>query len=511
MSRRPRTTRTRKADLRPTPVEEPAPSIPEISEDGVTRAIRRAPRPAQEAPPAEPAVQQRALDPDDLLAIASMDPEELAALLEDSVQMPRHEVGAQVTGTVARVGKEDLFVDLGGKAEGILERAELPEARVGDQVTAFVFALDEGVVRLSTRLSGAAAAGHLEDAKASGIPVEGRITGRNSGGFEVRVGSVRAFCPVSRISRLPEVDLDVYVGQTLQFRVIEAGDKVVLDRRVLQEEEVAAKAEALWQRIAPGDSFRGVVRNVQPFGVFVDIGGVDGLVPKRELGWSGGDLSRFAVGQGIEVHVLEVDREARRLTLSAKDAGDDPWNLVGVEFVTGGVYEGVVVRVEPFGAFVELAEGLHGLVHVSKLAGSPPQQGDVLSVRLLSVDSERRRLELSPASSEELAAVGTTVKGTVSQVLKNGVVVQLEDGRTGWLAAREVELPGGIVLAQRFRVGKPVHARVLEDQGQRVTLTTRQETDAGESSWRHHAAKSRRESGGFGTLGDLLGNLRLPK
>lgn len=501
----PRTTRTRKSDSRGTP---------EGDAEGQQADKAEAPRgrsPRNTTPAPEPnasTAPHRHIDTEDLLAIASMDPAELAALMEGSVHMPRVDIGSQVKGIVARVGREDLFVDIGGKAEGTLDKAELPEASVGDEVTAFVLAIEEGIVRLSSRLTGSAAAGHLDEARESGIPVDGRITGRNSGGFEVRVGSVRAFCPMSRISRLPEVDLDAYVGQTLQFRVLESGDKVVLDRRSLQEEEIAAKAEELWEKIAPGDSFRGIVRNIQTFGIFVDIGGVDGLVPKRELGWSA-DLSRFSKGQGIEVHVLEVDREARRLTLSAKDSGDDPWNLVGRDFVAGGIYEGEVARVEEYGVFVELAEGLQGLAHVSKLAGSAPKVGETLRVRLVSVDSDRRRLELAPASADETAATGGPVQGTVAQVLKNGVLVQLDDGRTGWLDARDVDLPAGTVLAQRFRVGKAITARISEDQGNRVTLSMR--ADETEGAWRQHAAKSRRGGEGFGTFGDLLGKLKLDK
>lgn len=494
MSRK--TTRTRKADR---------PRVPEPVDD------RAAPRGFPQAPAPDPAASTEAhprIDMDDLLALAQMDPGELAALMSGSVAMPRFEVGTRVRGTVTRVGREDLFVDLGGKAEGVLARAELPEASRGDEVEAFVLALDEGVVQLTLRLSGSTAASFLDEARASGLPVEGRVVSRNSGGFEVRVGPVRAFCPVSRISRLPEVDLDAYVGQVLQFRVVESGDKVVLDRRSLQEEEIAARAEALWASLAPGDKRRGTVRSVQPFGIFVDVGGVDGLVPRRELGWNGGDTHRFEVGQSLEVEVLEVDRAQRRLTLSARHAEDDPWILVGTTFRAGGVHEGEVVRVEPYGAFVQLAEGLVGLVHASRLPAGLPKKGDSLQVRVVSIDDARRRLELTPATSDEVAAAGAEVKGTVTQVLKNGVVVLLPDGRTGWLAAREVELPAGTVLAQRFRSGRPVTARVLEEQGDRVLLTLRADPSEGEADWRQHARAARTE--GFGTLGDLLGKLDLP-
>lgn len=500
-----KTTRTRKGDTRPSP----HPAALPADAQGTTTAFRRTDSPSSPTP--SPHTDHRRIDTEDLLAIAAMNPSELAALMEETVRPTRYDIGAAVEGSIARVGRDDLFVDLGGKAEGILDRAEAPDACLGDPIKAFVFSFEEGVVRLSTRLSGAAAAGHLEEARESGVPVDGRVTARNSGGFEVRVGSARAFCPVSRMSRLPEVDLDAYVGQTLQFRVIETGEKVVLDRRVLQEEEIRANADEIWKRIEPGQGFRGTVRSVQPFGVFVDIGGVDGLVPRRELSWTGGDPMRLAVGQGIEVHVMEVNRETRKLTLSAKALDEDPWNLVGDVFVEGGIYEGTVARVEAYGAFVDLSEGLAGLVHVSKLPSGIPKAGDPIRVRVLTVDHERRRLELSPATSDDVADVGGPVKGTVAQVLRNGVVVQMDDGRTGWLPSSEIDLPAGTVLAQRFRVGKAVTARVVEDQGSRVSLSAREGTKEEEVSWRQHAAKQRRAQESFGTLGDLLGQLKLPK
>ena len=222
--------------------------------------------------------------------------------------------GSKIAGTVSRVGKDTVFVDIGAKSEGQIDRGEVPEAKVGDSLQAFIVVDDEQGTVLSVSLSGAAAADHLEDAQRTQTPVEGKVTARNSGGFEVRIGTVRAFCPVSRISRIPEVDLDAYVGQTLSFRVIETGDKIVVDRRVLQEEEAAEKAAAMWETLAVGQQHRGIVRSVQPFGMFVDLGGVEGLVPKREISWGVVDDPRTVVrpGAAVEVAILEMDPDRRR-------------------------------------------------------------------------------------------------------------------------------------------------------------------------------------------------------
>jgi small subunit ribosomal protein S1 len=444
-----------------------------------------------------------------------MDPAELAALLEGAQPRRRFQPGQKIVGTVTRVGRDTVFVDIGAKSEGQLERVELAGAKAGDEVTAYYVGEDDGGPLLSLALSGNAAAEHLEEARESGAPVEGKVTGRNSGGFDVRIGTVRAFCPASHVSRLPEVDLDAFVGQTLSFKVLEAGDRIVVSRRALQEEEAEAKAAELWTTIAPGQALRGIVRSVQTFGFFVDVGGIDGLVPRREIQW-GADDPRTAVrvGQAVEVAVLEVDREARRLTLSARAREDDPWGAVGVAFVDGGIYTGRVLRTETYGAFVELAPGLSGLVHVTKLPAGLPEVGSALDVRLLSIDLERRRLELAPVTAGETAAEPTDtgevlVKGVVAEVLRNGVVVQLDDGRTGWLPESEVDLPAGTVLAQRYRRNKAVTARVLTDDPRRVTLSARTRSDD-QRAWSVHQAH-RPAAGAFGTLGDLLGSWQSPK
>jgi len=490
-----KTTRHRKSDRPDNPSVEPTPGS----------KVASAPKKAETVMAEAPAPR---LDTDDLKALMAMDPAELASLMDDAGAGAQHEVGAQVTGPVTRVGRDDIIVDIGGKSEGVLARADLPEAVAGDRVTAFVLAIGHDGVRLSTQLTGAAAVEHLEAARESGIPVEGRVISSNPGGYEVRVGGVRAFCPRSMISRLPASDPEAFVGVTLNFKVLETGDKVVVSRRALEEAEAEIAAEKLWVTLEPGQTFDGVVRNVQSFGIFVDIGGVDGLVPRRELGWGDVDPTVYATGQRIQVEVLQADRESRKLTFSARDRGDDPWSKVGSVFMAGQTYEGVVASRQAFGAFLELAPGLQGLVHISRLPGGLPEVGATLSVRILEVDHDRRRLSLTPVvAGTSSADAGEEVTGKVTEVLNNGVVIHLDDGRTGWLAAREVKLPGGTVLAQRFRVGKSVTARLVGEEGQRVTLSQKEDQDEADRSWRAHAAK--KSGASFGTLGDLLGGLKL--
>jgi small subunit ribosomal protein S1 len=463
----------------------------------------------------------RHLDPTDLEAIASMDPSEMAAFLDASSSRERShvEVGAKVTGRVTRVGKDNVFVDLGAKAEGMLDRSDLPDGVVGDEVTAYVIDFDENGIQLTRRLAGDAAAGFIDEAKAAGIPVEGRVASRNPGGFEIRIGSVRAFCPSSQMDRLSDRDPDAYIGQTFSFKVLEAGDDVVVSRRALQEAGLSEVRAAFWGKVAVGDLHRGTVTSVQPFGVFVDLDGVEGLVPRRELGWGDSDAAPTR-GQTLAVRVVEIDPTTRKLTLSAKDPALSPWNRVAADFPLGSTHEGTVMRVAAYGAFVEVAPGVQGLLHVSRTdrVGKLPQEGEKIKVVVTAVDRERERIELSGPTwvargEAGPGPAGEIVEGKVEQVLHNGLVVDLADGRTGWIPLQEIDLPSGTILAQRFRVGRDVKGRVLQDDPsrRRATLSLRLEAPE-EAGWREETARQKGGGGSsFGTLAGLLSGFKAKK
>lgn len=497
---KPRSTRMRKDDLRAQRAEEKATTA--------ERKARRSQKPVPERDAEAPI-----LETDDLMALANMDPSELAALMEGAVAGDSIEPGTAVEGVVTRVEAGAVLVDIGGKAEAWIDSAEVPDATKGDTVSAFVVYAGESEVKLSKQLSGAAADAFLEEAHTSGIPVEGRVTGANPGGFDVRVGEARAFCPRSLIARHYVEEPSVFVGQTLQFKVIEVGEKIVLSRRALEEELAEKNAEVLWEKVAEGMELEGTVRSVQKFGAFVDLGGVDGLVPRSELSWDpGADPAELIhSGEPVTVRVIGVDRDAGKLTLSLKNPDQAPWRKVGEDFVEGGIYSGQVVRLTTFGAFVRLTEGLDGLLHRSKM-GPQVQQGASIEVRILSIDHDRRRISLGLATDAATPAAeeAEEVEGAVTEVMRNGVVLQLDDGRTAWLPASEVELPAGTVLAQRYRRGKRVTARVKDaSRPDRLVLTTRAPSN---EDWR--AAVSSRKSAkkqSFGTLGDLFAGLDLSK
>lgn len=409
MPDRPPKTRRRKAGE--AAADQPAASVtphvehgttgqPEVDRTGAVQAVRRT---DQSAPrPAPKKVQKVEMDLSGLEELARMDRGALDALMDAQPLGRSLSEGDRITATVTRVSRDELFFDVGIKTEAVMARSELPDATVGSSVEAWVVWSDGVETRLSTKLSGDLAANFIDEAAASGIPVQGRVASRNKGGFTVLVGDVTAFCPVSHIDRIAAGDLDDYVGQTLEFLVIETGDKTVVSRRSLQEKAIEESRAKRWATLADGDVLRGTVSGVQDFGIFVDVDGVEGLVPRSEATWDrNAELSSlFARGQAIEVRVLGVDRSAGKVTFGVKDPGASPWSRIGRDFVVGAVYPGTVARLEPYGAFVQLAPGITGLLHESAADGPLPERGASVQVRIRSVDHDRKRLELvAPTAS----------------------------------------------------------------------------------------------------------------
>lgn len=336
----------------------------------------------------------------------------------------RLQPGQKVEAAVVRIAKEWIFIDLGGKSEGAVAKNEFVDEEgnltigEGDRVEVF-FLSEKHNERLFTRkVSGAAAVGHLEDAYRSGVPVEGTVQGEVKGGFEVKIaGTVRAFCPFSQIDIRKSGESSDYIGQKLPFKITkysENGRNIVVSRRAVLEAAREQEKEALKESLKVGDTVHGTITNIRDFGAFVDIGGIEGLIPVSEIAY--GHIEdiheRVDVGQEVTVTVLKLDWEHDRFSFSLKEALPDPWENIRQQFPEGSSHTGKVVRLAEFGAFVTLAPGIDGLVHISKLGAGRrikhPREvvkdGDVIEVRVDTVDEEKKRLSLSipaPAQGEE--------------------------------------------------------------------------------------------------------------
>lgn len=363
----------------------------------------------------------------------------------------RPRVGDLVKGTIISIGKDAVFVDIGGKAEGTLDRAQVEDREgkmqvaLGDVVEARVAQDAGGVLQLRMKvMRGPEAKAELVSAMEMGLPVEGLVTEVIKGGLSVDVAGVRAFCPASQIDNRFVEDLATFVGQRLTFRIsrYEPGGRgnLVVSRRVILEEEREKVAARTREVLKVGAVLRGKVVGFKPFGAFVDIGGIEGMLHVSELGFSRVDRPEdvLAMGQEVDVAVLKIEpgEKGQRIALSLKALASDPWQEASKKLVEGARIKGKISRMQPFGVFVEVAPGIEGLVHISELGAgrriNHPREvvseGQEVEVSVMGVDPERRRVSLSMtasdgATSEEIAAAAPRQQpsaqlGTLADLLK---------------------------------------------------------------------------------------------
>jgi small subunit ribosomal protein S1 len=333
-------------------------------------------------------------------------------------------VGDSVRGRLSSIGQESAVVEIaGGAGDGMIGLDELRDedgnltVKVGDEIEARVIETmgKKGCVVLRRAMArGPEARAELTQAAELGLTVEGTVTAVNKGGVEVTVAGVRSFCPISQLDIRHVPDAAEYVGHKYQFRVTRydvdrRGPNLVVSRRALLEEEARGRAEKIRSKLVVGAVLPGVVSTIKDFGAFVDLGGVEGMLHVSELGYSRttrpGEV--LAVGQHLDVQILRIEKtddpkRPERISLSLKSMARDPWEDVRTQFPAGTQVAGKVVRIEPFGAFVELAPGVEGLVHASELGAGKqirhPREvckvGDTLTVTVLALEHERHRISL---------------------------------------------------------------------------------------------------------------------
>jgi small subunit ribosomal protein S1 len=352
--------------------------------------------------------------------------EDFATLFAASIQAKRFERGQTIEGTIVAIGREVAFVNVGGKGEAQLDIDELKDAEgalevaVGDRIEAMVVSNDGGLT-LSRKLArGAATLRQLEDAFRAGLPVEGRIERVVKGGYEVRIGGQRAFCPISQVDTVRTAAPEAHQGQVYAFRIIEleeGGKNLVVSRRALLEDEQKANAVEVRRKLVVDAVLTGRVASVRDFGAFVDLGaGGQGLLHVSEMAWSRvSDPSQLlSPGQEITVKVLRVEEDGQKVALGLKQLSADPWATVQVSYAVGQVRAGRVTRLADCGAFVELEPGVEGLAHASTFA--PTGRADAWSrtvpvgttgrFEILSIEPEKKRIGLAlvPEGGVESAA-----------------------------------------------------------------------------------------------------------
>lgn len=450
----------------------------------------------------------------------------------------RVNVGDKIRGVVGHVSATTVLVELDQKQQGYFDAGELLslEVKVGDTIEGFVVSNEDGQIKLAKKFGKEASVDHLRIAMEGGVPVEGKVTGINKGGAEVDLGGVRAFCPASHVEDHRVDDLTIFIGRTLSFLVTKIDSKdVVLSRRNLLRRDADAAREQTLADLVVGSVRRGRVTQIRDFGVFVDLGGVEGLIPMRELSHERGVRAEDTVQSGdvVEVMIKNLERKAvdpkhankhggrtekLEVTLSLKSLAPDPWTGIETIAAPGKVVAGQVTKITDFGAFVRLAAGVEGLLHISETGKEKPGVGQSLLLRVTSVDPVAKRIGLALASDgaqvggvDQGAArpvVGAIVKATVEKVEPWGVAVQIvgAKGRHGRAGIPNVETGTrqGADLRKEFPAGKELSCKVIESTERRVRLSIKAALDDAEradfDTYRVEAAAR----AGMGTFGDLL-------
>jgi small subunit ribosomal protein S1 len=467
-----------------------------------------------------------------------------AELFEASSETPGHKIypGDKVSGRVAKISRDTLFVDLGGKSEGVADLQEFLDkdgnltVKEGDWVEMRVSSIRDGIhLSKGIRIQGPGALEILREAQQDLVPVEGRVSGVVKGGFEIDLSGMRAFCPISQIDlRFCEKPED-HVGARYPFRIMEIKEKgknVIVSRRALLEEEQEKRFKETLERLKPDLVCEGKVTKLADFGAFVDIGGVEGMVHISEISHARikHPSEILKMGQQVTVKVMKVesDKEGRpKISLSVKALEPDSWEK-GLGFEEGQIVHGKVSRLTDFGAFVEVAPGVDGLVHISEISyeriSHPSQflhEGDGVDVLVMGIDRETRRISLSmkeatlkkriteeTGSEKVRLEVGQVLEGIVEDSKPYGLFIrlpQLGPKVKGLLPVEERKSSEKGDIKKKFPRGREVQVEILSiDEKGRIRLSQRVMEEREDREDYRTFLEKEDQGGKLGTLGELL-------
>ncbi|MDI6840341.1 MAG: 30S ribosomal protein S1 [bacterium] len=412
--------------------------------------------------------------------------------------------GEIVEGELVRLSAREAIVDIGLKSEGLIPLSEFDnpaELKVGDKFEVLVEGIegDEGFVILSKKKADSLRVWErIEESYKNGIAIEGKIIKAVKGGCIADLGGVEGFIPGSQLDIEEVKDMDKFVGETVKFRVVKldkSKGNIVLSRKIILEKELMKKREEFWNKVEEGSVLKGVVKNITAFGVFVDIGGVDGLVHISDLSW--GRITHpsevLQVGDKVDVKVINVDRENQRLALGIKQLTPYPWDGVEERYPIGSKVKGKITSLTEYGAFVELEPGIEGLIHISEMSWtqrirSPADivaVGDTVHVVVLNIDKAQEKISLGLRQTQpnpwekvkENYPEGSIVTGTVKSFSNFGAFIELKDGIEGLLHVKDLDWTEHIehpsdVLKRRQKIKCKVLA--VDSENQRIALGLKQ-------------------------------------
>ena len=433
--------------------------------------------------------------------------ESFAELFEESLNSIQMKPGTIINGTVVDIRNDAVIVHAGLKSEGVIpiyqfrkENGEV-DVHVGDVIEVALDAVEDGSgeTRLSREKAMRARAWTaLEEAYEKGETVKGVISGKVKGGFTVDIGEIKAFLPGSLVDVRPVRDTSYLEGKELEFKVIKLDQKrnnVVVSRRAVVESEYSAEREALLESLKEGMVIKGIVKNLTDYGAFLDLGGVDGLLHITDMAWKRVKHPSEVVniGDEVDVKVLKFDRERNRVSLGLKQLGEDPWTNITRRYPVGTRLFGKVTNIADYGCFVEIEEGVEGLVHVSEMdwtnknvnPAKVVHLGQEVEVMILDIDEDRRRISLGMKQCQsnpwdDFAAThkkGDRVQGSIKSITDFGVFIGLEGGIDGLVHLSDISWDrSGEEAVREFKKGDEVEAVVLsvDPERERISLGIKQ-------------------------------------
>jgi small subunit ribosomal protein S1 len=430
--------------------------------------------------------------------------ESFGALLSEFEQSHKSEGGSkQLEGTVVSLSADSVILDIGFKVEGVLARATFPDNAdsvvPGDKFPVSVKGRNaEGYYELSRfKVSQPTDWSSLETAFSQKVAIVGTVTAVVKGGLSVDVG-VRAFMPASRSGVRDAAEMEKLVGEEITCRIIKldtADEDVVVDRRAIMEEQALSQQQDRYSAMKEGDVITGQVRSLTSYGAFVDLGGIDGLLHVSDIAWSriGSPEEVLSVGQELQVKLLKIDPETRKISLGLKQLQPEPWEAAPGKYKAGERITGTVTRLMDFGAFVELEPGIEGLIHVSEMSwvkrvrkpSDILKEGDTVEVVILSVSPTERRISLGLkqtlgdpwADVQNKYPVGSAVEGPVTRLAKFGAFVQITEGVEGLVHVSEIVADRHLHHPQDvLHVGQPVRAQILaiDTEKRQIKLSMKQ-------------------------------------
>ena len=428
------------------------------------------------------------------------------------------QVGDKVKGTIISISSDTVFLDTGTKVDAAVDKNELLDKtgvfnyKEGDTVELYAVAVNEHEIRLSRALSGVIGLDMIRDAYENNIPIQGKVSGTCKGGYHVQIYQNRAFCPVSQIDINYVETPDSYVGQSFDFLITQienSGKNIVVSRRRLMETEIAERRSCFLAELNVGNELEGTIVKLMPYGIFVELApGVEGMAHISELSWSRLDKPEddFSVNQKIFIKVIGIEDgespDQKKIALSVKQIQNDPWKSADRQFKVGQQLEGKVTRITGFGAFVEIAPGIEGLVHISEMSYTQRvlkvedvvNIGDIVQVIIKELDTDRRRISLSIRDTKDdpwesvmdKFFIGQKIEGTLSKKESFGYFIDLAPGINGLLPKSKIKA-AGIPEIDKARTGDTLTLTIIQidPAARKITLAPARSEE--EDNWRKFA------------------------